>query len=104
MTNPSNRRVKAAWSAGKYVRVFQDALEHYETEHPHWKVEVLVSMIRWGLRGAQRQGDNLGIAFRRTALCRRLGLEGTARWRCYPEQACVRENYKAEHLHCRGGP
>jgi hypothetical protein len=50
VTNPSNRRVKAAWSASRYVRVFQDALEHYETEHPHWRVEVLVSMIRWGLR------------------------------------------------------
>jgi hypothetical protein len=38
------------WTADKYTRILQNALQGYETEHPHWQAEVLVSLIQWALR------------------------------------------------------
>jgi len=34
----------------KYFPIYQNALNHYEKEHPHWRIEVLVSLIKWGLK------------------------------------------------------
>lgn len=33
----------------KYSRVFDEAVRNYETAHPYWRIEVLVSLIKWGL-------------------------------------------------------
>ena len=33
----------------KFVPIYQRALEQYENEHPHWRIEVLVSLIKWSL-------------------------------------------------------
>ena len=33
----------------KYFQSFQRASENYERNHPHWRIEVLVSLIKWGL-------------------------------------------------------
>jgi len=32
------------------VKIFNNGLKDYETKHPHWHLEVLVSLIKWGLR------------------------------------------------------
>jgi hypothetical protein len=34
----------------KWMPVYADALDDYEKNHPHWRLEVLVSVIQWGLR------------------------------------------------------
>jgi hypothetical protein len=34
----------------KYLPVYQKILEHYESDHPHWRIEVLVSLIKWSLK------------------------------------------------------
>jgi hypothetical protein len=34
----------------KYVPIFQNALKDYKKRHPHWRFEVLVSLIKWGIR------------------------------------------------------
>ena len=34
----------------KYLPALQSALDDYETEHPHWRIEVLVSLIKWSLK------------------------------------------------------
>ena len=40
------------------VEALKKALGHYEEEHPHWKIEVLVSLIRWSIRSLQHYIDN----------------------------------------------
>ena len=34
----------------KYLPIYRKALEQYETDHPHWRIEVLVSLITWSLK------------------------------------------------------
>jgi hypothetical protein len=34
----------------KYLQRYEQALDTYENEHPHWRIEVLVSLITWSLR------------------------------------------------------
>ena len=34
----------------KAVGILGDALEHYEQAHPHWRIEVLVSLIQWSIK------------------------------------------------------
>jgi hypothetical protein len=34
----------------KYLPIYQDALEKYAEAHPHWRIEVLVSLIKWSLK------------------------------------------------------
>ncbi|MBE0543583.1 MAG: toll/interleukin-1 receptor domain-containing protein [Verrucomicrobia bacterium] len=34
----------------KYRASYQNAVENYERDHPHWRIEVLVSLIKWSLR------------------------------------------------------
>ncbi len=36
-------------SAEEWLAVYQAGLEEYEKSHPHWRMEVLVSLIKWGL-------------------------------------------------------
>lgn len=38
------------WIPEKYLGGFEDALDSYEQAHPHWRIEVLVSLIKWGIR------------------------------------------------------
>lgn len=37
----------------KYLPVLRNALDSYKNHHPHWRIEVLVSLIKWGLRSLQ---------------------------------------------------
>jgi hypothetical protein len=41
---------KNAWSPNKFLEIYQNALDSHERDHPHWQVEVLVSLIKWGLK------------------------------------------------------
>ncbi len=34
----------------KYLPLCQKVVEDYERDHPHWRIEVLFSLIRWSLR------------------------------------------------------
>jgi hypothetical protein len=34
----------------KYFPIYQNALNQYEKDHPHWRIEVLVSLVKWGLK------------------------------------------------------
>ncbi len=34
----------------KYLRAYERAVDDYEKEHPHWRIEVLVSLIIWSLQ------------------------------------------------------
>lgn len=34
----------------KYFPIYQNALSQYEKDHPHWRIEVLVSLIKWSLK------------------------------------------------------
>jgi hypothetical protein len=34
----------------KYVPIFQNVVGDYERKHPHWRIEVLVSLIKWKLK------------------------------------------------------
>ena len=34
----------------KHYRTLQKALDAYEGEHPHWRIEVLVSLIKWSFK------------------------------------------------------
>ena len=55
-----------AWSPDKYVKIFQSTLEAYEKEHPHWQIEVLVSLIGRGLLGLKQHleaGNKTGITW-----------------------------------------
>lgn len=37
-------------SMEEWLTVYQGGIEDYEKKHPHWRIEVLVSLIKWGLR------------------------------------------------------
>ena len=37
----------------KYFPIYQKACDNYERDHPDWKIEVLVSLIKWGLENLQ---------------------------------------------------
>lgn len=43
------------WNPDKYIEALQGALDVYEKEHPHWKTEVLISLIERGLTGLRQQ-------------------------------------------------
>ena len=43
-----------AWNPDKFIKIFQSTLETYEKEHPHWQIEVLVSLIGRGLLGLKQ--------------------------------------------------
>lgn len=34
----------------KYFPIYQKVVGEYEKNHPHWRIEVLVSLIKWGLK------------------------------------------------------
>jgi hypothetical protein len=34
----------------KYFPIYRKVVEQYESEHPHWRIEVLVSLIKWSLK------------------------------------------------------
>jgi hypothetical protein len=34
----------------QYLRAYERAIDAYEKEHPHWRIEVLVSLIKWSLK------------------------------------------------------
>ena len=38
----------------KYLPAYRRALDNHERKHPHWRIEVLVSLIKWSLRSLQR--------------------------------------------------
>ncbi len=40
-------------AAEKYLPVLHEASSSYEAAHPHWRIEVLVSLIKWSLRSLQ---------------------------------------------------
>jgi len=42
------------------VQVLRNALNNYEQKHPHWKVEVLVSLIKWSLESLQHYIEDAG--------------------------------------------
>lgn len=46
----TDKSTKRKWIAERYSHAFKDALDKYEVEHPHWRIEVLVSLIKWGIR------------------------------------------------------
>ncbi len=50
MTNAPNIDGQQEWTPDKYVHILGNALDDYEKEHPHWQIEVLVSLIKWGLK------------------------------------------------------
>jgi hypothetical protein len=41
---------KKALTPDDCIKIFNNALEDYESKHPHWHFEVLVSLIKWGIR------------------------------------------------------
>jgi hypothetical protein len=43
-----------AWNPDKFIKNFRSTLETYEKEHPHWRIEVLVSLIGRGLLGLKQ--------------------------------------------------
>ena len=43
-----------AWNPDNFIKLFQSTLETYEKEHPHWQIEVLVSLIGRGLLGLKQ--------------------------------------------------
>jgi hypothetical protein len=50
VTKPPNIDGQPDWTPDKYVQALGNALDDYEKEHPHWRIEVLVSIIKWGLK------------------------------------------------------
>jgi hypothetical protein len=50
VTDTPNRNQKGEWTPDKYFQILGEALDDYEREHPHWRIEVLVSLISWGLK------------------------------------------------------
>jgi hypothetical protein len=38
----------------KYIPIFQNALDDYKKRHPHWRFEVLISLIKWGIRSLKQ--------------------------------------------------
>jgi hypothetical protein len=48
--NPRDCEANQKWTPDKCLKVLREALVEYEKEHPNWCVEVLVSMIKWGLK------------------------------------------------------
>jgi hypothetical protein len=48
--NETDKDGKQDWTPDKYVQILKNSLDDYEKEHPHWRIEVLVSMIQWSLR------------------------------------------------------
>jgi hypothetical protein len=43
----------------KYLPVYQKALEQYESEHPHWRIEALVSLIKWSLKSLKHYIEDI---------------------------------------------
>jgi hypothetical protein len=54
MTNPSKKPTpniaEKKERVRKAVRILGEALDNYEKAHPHWKIEVLVSLIKWSVK------------------------------------------------------
>ncbi len=42
----------------KYLRRYEQGLDTYENEHPHWRIEVLVSLIQWGLKSLRHHVED----------------------------------------------
>lgn len=34
----------------KYLPIYQKVVEDYQRDHPHWRIEVLVSLVKWSLK------------------------------------------------------
>lgn len=45
-------------SVAKYLSACQRVVADYERTHPHWRIEVLVSLIKWSLRSLQHYIEN----------------------------------------------
>lgn len=50
MRKDADKSNERNWIPEKYFHGFQDALDSYEKAHPHWRIEVLVSLVKWGIR------------------------------------------------------
>jgi hypothetical protein len=42
----------------KWRQAYERAIEGYENSHPHWRIEVLVSLIKWSLRSLKHYIEN----------------------------------------------
>jgi Restriction endonuclease len=54
------------WIPEKYFHAFQSVVATYEREHPHWRIEVLISLIKWGIRSLRHsieEGPNSKITW-----------------------------------------
>lgn len=54
MTNNPDKEGKHAWRPDEYIQILKHSLQDYEKEHPHWQIEVLVSLIKRGLIGLKQ--------------------------------------------------
>src|SRR5713101_688069 len=54
MTKPSKKPApniaKKKERVRKALRILGEALDNYEEAHPHWRIEVLVSLIKWSVK------------------------------------------------------
>ncbi len=49
-TDPDPEAKEEPWNPDPYVEILRNSLESYENEHPHWRNEVLTSLIKWSLK------------------------------------------------------
>lgn len=59
----SNQKSRAAIArsavlVGKWLKTYERVIEKYEQEHPHWRIEVLVSLIKWSLQSLKHYIEN----------------------------------------------
>jgi len=45
--------------AEKYFPIYEKAVAHHEKNHPHWRIEVLVSLIKWSLKSLKHYIENV---------------------------------------------
>ena len=53
MRKNAHKSKERNWIPEKYSHAFHDALDNYERAHPHWRIEVLASLIKWGIRNLE---------------------------------------------------
>jgi Holliday junction resolvase-like predicted endonuclease len=52
-----NRPIDPSSDPERYFHAFQHSVEAYETAHPHWRFEVLLSLIKWGVKNLRSAID-----------------------------------------------
>jgi len=50
--------IKSAALVEKWRQAYEQVIESYERDHPHWRIEVLVSLIKWSLKSLQHYIEN----------------------------------------------